>query len=596
MRTGEKRVRKEFVIQWRCCLLITLLGMIVYANHLHNAFQFDSVAYIVNNPNLDHPEEILTLEFWQANLKSRGLLRMSLAVNAFIGGKHPFGYHLFNLTLHIFNAILLIFITGKICRNFFGKSESGNYQFRGISLFTALLFLCHPIQIESVGYVISRSEVLAATFYLGGFFIFLSFWEKRRAASRTMKFLWLPVLLFLVFALGFSVKQTLITLPAVLLLFVLCQWDFESRPIRFLRRWKWLIGGILFVAFAILLRKLLTDESFLIGPSNPAEMVGREKYMLSQPSVVVFYYLKLLLFPANFNIDPDIPVVTNLISWRFLIPSAFLGMMIYLATITKSRIYLFCILWFLIVLSPSSSIVTLHDLAAEHRVYLASYGFYLAMVWILFQWTRVIGQVSGNAQRWVPIILLVAIVGSLGTMTVKRNLIWKSEMTLWEDARDKSPHLVRPLINLGRAHSLSGQTDRAIFYYETSLKKSPHNFSLNYNLGELYLEKNRIDEALKRLHLAERLAPHTPEVHGKLGEIYMKTNRYDLANRYFKKAVELKPNYPEAFRNLGILNYYYLRKPDEGRVYFSRSLTLDPNQPEADKIRQLINRSKVDHL
>lgn len=593
-----KPIQEEFRVQVQCCLLIVLLGAAVYGNHLHNAFQFDSVAYIVNNHRLDHPEEILTLEFWKSNLKSRSLLRMSLAVNAVLGGDRPFGYHLFNLTLHIFNTILLFFITGKICQSLLRDPDiRKDEKFRGISMFTALLFLCHPIQIESVSYIISRSEVMAATFYLGGFFLFQSFWERRRSTSRTMKILWLPALLFSMFALGFSVKQTLITLPAVLPLYALCQSDGNSRPIRFLMRWKWALGGVLLAASAILLGKLLTDETFLIGPSNPEEMVGRGKYMLSQPSVMVFYYLKLLLFPANFNIDPDIPVVANLVSLRFMGPIAFLGVIIYTAAAAKSRIYLFCILWFLIILSPSSSIVTLHDLAAEHRVYLASYGFYLAMVLGLRQGIRAGSRIPKSVQRWAAFFLLAGVVGSLGTMTAKRNLTWRTELALWEDARKKSPRLVRPLINLGRAHSLVGQTDRAILYYQTSLKKAPHNFSLHYNLGELYLAKNRRGEALKLFLLAKRLAPDIPETHGKLGEIYMKTERYDLADRYFKQAVELNSKYPEALRNLGILNYFHLHRPEQGITYFSRSLTLDPDQPEADKIRELIARkSAADHF
>jgi protein O-mannosyl-transferase len=582
----------NFKTQVQCCSSIVLLGMMVYGNHLHNAFQFDSVAYIVNNPNLDHPEEILTFEFLFSELKSRGLLRMSMAVNAALGGDHPFGYHLFNLTFHIFNTILLFFISEKVLRCF--QRDPANpdaAKIRGVSLFTALLFLCHPIQIESVVYIISRSEVLAATFYLGGFFLFQSIWERRRSASGTMKFLGLPGLLFIIFALGFSVKQTLITLPAIILLYALCQCERDSRPIQFLKRWKWVLAGIFLVASFILLRKLLADESFLIGPSNPEEMVGRKKYMLSQPSVLLFYYLKLLLFPVNLNIDPDIPVVTHFMSWQFLGPAALLSALIYL-TMNKaqSRIYFFGLSWFLIILSPSSSIITLHDLAAEHRVYLASYGFYLILALGLWQGIYNRPRLSQPAKQSTAFFLLVILVGSLGMMTVKRNLTWRSELTLWEDTRIKSPNLVRPLINLGRAHSLAGQTDRAIFYYETSLKKAPTVFALNYNLGELYQNQGRVEEALELFEKAETLSPEVPEVHGKLGEIYMKTEQYDLADRYFKRAIELNPKYPVALRNLGIINYFHLQRPEQGIVYFSRSLTLDPDQPEADEIRQLISR------
>jgi tetratricopeptide (TPR) repeat protein len=289
-----------------------------------------------------------------------------------------------------------------------------------------------------------------------------------------------------------------------------------------------------------------------------------------------------LLFPFNLNIDPDVPVVTTFFSWRFLIPLAVIGTLIYLTARARgSRIYFFCASWYFIVLSPSSSIVTLHDLAAEHRTYLAAYGLYLLFVLGLFQL---------RAKRATVFLLLVVLTGSLGMTTIKRNLVWRSELTLWEDTRRKSPRIVRPLINLGRAYGEAGETQKAIYYYEKSLAKAPAVFAPNYNLGDLYLAKGRVEEALQLFHRAQKLDSGVPEVHGKLGEIYLDQKQFKLAERYFKKAVELNPKYPSALRNLGILNFFHLNRPEQGIVYFSRSLTLDPNQVQAEEILQIIAR------
>jgi len=584
MTRDEKPRRDVFRTQAQCCLLIVLLGMIIYGNHLKNSFQFDSVAYIVNNQNLESPEKMLTFDYWTRGLFSRSLVQVSLAMNAQLGHKNPFGYHLFNLALHVFNAILLFFITAKICRNFLKEPKlKAVDDIWVVSLFTAVLFLCHPLQTESVVYIMSRSEVLSATFYLGGFYLFQSCIENGLTVSPAIKYAWVVPLLLIIFLIGFSVKQTLITLPAILLIYTLCQCDAQSRPIRFLRRWRWPIGGILLLAGIVLLRKLLLDETLLIGPSNPDEMVGRKNYMLSQPSVLIFYYLKLLAFPFNLNIDPDIPVVTELFSARFLVSLTAIGVLVYVTLRAKgSRIYFFCVAWFFILISPSSSIVTLHDLAAEHRTYLAGYGFYLLFILGLFQL---------RAKRGAVFFVLIVLTVSLAMLTVKRNLVWQSERTLWEDTRKKSPRIVRPLINLGRAYGEAGDKEKAIYYYEKSLKKAPAVFAPNYNLGDLYLARGREEEALQLFHRAERLDPGVPEVHGKLGEIYMSRNKFKLAESYFKKAVELNPKYPSALRNLGILNYFHLHRPQQGVAYFSRSLTLDPGQPEAREIRELIARS-----
>ncbi len=587
MTIQAKADRLIFKVQVRCCLLIVLLGMIIYGNHLQNSFQFDSVAYVVNNQKLENPQEILTFDYWTQELFSRSLVQISLAVNAHLGQKQPFGYHLFNLAFHLFNAILLFFITEKICRNLSRQPQTATVDnVLRVSLFTSILFLCHPLQTESVVYIMSRSEVLSATFYLGGFYLFQSCIENGRGVARVTKYAGVLPLLLVLFLMGFSVKQTLITLPAILLLYTLCQCGAESRPIRFLRRWRWVIGGILLLAGIALLRKLLLDETFLIGPSNPDEMVGRKNYMLSQPSVLIFYYLKLLAFPFNLNIDPDIPVVTELFSSRFLVPLTAIGALVYATfRIKGARIYFFCVCWFFILISPSSSIVTLHDLAAEHRTYLAAYGFYLLFVLGLFQL---------HIKKGAVVFVLIVLTVSLAIMTVKRNLVWRSELTLWEDTRKKSPRIVRPLINLGRAHGEAGAIEKAIYYYEQSLQKAPTVFAPNYNLGDLYLGRGRVEEALILFHRAEKLEPGIPEVHGKLGEIYLGKKQFELAEGYFKKAVELNPKYPSVLRNLGILNYFHLHRPQQGIAYFSRSLTLDPNQPEAREIRELIARSSLE--
>ncbi len=89
MTMTEKPDLAIFRIQAKCCLLIVILGIIIYGNHLKNSFQFDSVAYVVNNQNLQNPEELLTFDYWTRGLFSRGLMQMSLAVNAYLGLAFP---------------------------------------------------------------------------------------------------------------------------------------------------------------------------------------------------------------------------------------------------------------------------------------------------------------------------------------------------------------------------------------------------------------------------------------------------------------------------------------------------------------------------
>lgn len=586
MRTENSKFSQALLSQLGYCLLISLLGVLFFSNHLNNPFQFDSVAYIVNNANLKNPETLLSFEFWKKEFLARGLLRISLALNAYLDGFRPFGYHIFNLAFHILNALLLFFVLEKSLRRFGMEAVGwGSKRIRSVSFFSAIFFLCHPIQTESVIYIMSRSEVIASTFYLAGFLLFQQLLERSSTSHLQYGLYFLSI--FLIALVGFSVKQIVATLPAIMILYYLCSCPDHSPALQFLKKWRWAISGIIAGVAGFLFYKLLTDETFLIGPSRPEEMVGRAKYMLSQPSVIVFYYLKMLLFPMNLNIDPDIAVVTSFLSWNFLLPMFCIAFLLLCSLkVFKTRFVFFFLCWFFIILSPSSSIVTLHDLAAEHRTYLASAG-----IFILFACG--VAEVTCRWGETRPLnITLIFCVFALGIMTMKRNAVWQSELSLWQDTHQKSPHKLRPLINLARAHSLEGNSEKAIQYYQESLVKGPGVFATNYNLGALYLEKGLVTDALRHFQLASRIEPEIPEPFAKLGEIYLSQKNFKLADSYFKRAVELNPRSSKVFKNLGVVNFYHLNRPKQGLAYFTRSLNLDPGQPEADKIRELLAQSK----
>ena len=537
MRTENSKFSQALLSQLGYCLLISLLGVLFFSNHLNNPFQFDSVAYIVNNANLKNPETLLSFEFWKKEFLARGLLRISLALNAYLDGFRPFGYHIFNLAFHILNALLLFFVLEKSLRRFGMEAMGwGSKRIRSVSFFSAVFFLCHPIQTESVIYIMSRSEVIASTFYLAGFLLFQQLLERSSTSHLQYGLYFLSI--FLIALVGFSVKQIVATLPAIMILYYLCSCPDHSPALQFLKKWRWAITGIIAGVAGFLFYKLLTDETFLIGPSRPEEMVGRAKYMLSQPNVIIFYYVNKLLFPMNLNIDPDIEVVTSLVSWNFLIPLLCIAFLLLCSLkVFKTRFIFFFLCWFFIILSPSSSIVTLHDLAAEHRIYLASAG-----IFILFAFG--VSQVVCKCGETQPLkisstLIFFVFVGVLGIMTMKRNAVWQSELSLWQDTYQKSPQKLRPLINLARAHSMEGDSDKAIKYYQESLVKGPGVFATNYNLGDLYLKKGLVTEAIRHFQLASRIKPEIPESFVKLGEIYLSQKNFKLADSYFKRAVEL---------------------------------------------------------
>lgn len=569
-----------------CVLVILVAGLIAYANHLLNPFQYDSVRFLSENLLFADPARLLSPDFVLKEYSHRGGLFWTYGLNAWLHGMDPFGFHLINLMFHLMNGVLIFLVTQRALPYF--NITSPFLSHRVFSLTVALLFVLHPIQTETVVYVMSRSELIAGWFYLLGFYFFQqevgdtdSIWTFKKILRITI------VTLFIIFF-GYSVKPTIVTLPAVMAVYFFLGRKKED-PIRErIRRHKSIILAGILVPIIALAVKLAIDPYFLAGTPAAVETIGRQTYLLTQPWVIMFYYCKLLLFPFGLNIDPEIIPAASFVSLRFLAGFSAILCVLWL-TIKKpaTRLPLFGLLWFLIVLSPSSSFVTLLDLAAEHRVYLAAYGIFVILTLGLIQLISVIVPASSRRRDWFYVSLILLLL-TYGTLTMQRNQVWSSEVLLWEDVLEKSPNKVRALVNLGHAYTNQGNRDKAIDFYQRSLKKGAHYFQTYYNVAVLYLEKGETEKAFEHFNIAARIDGSIPDVHARLGDLYMQREDWKNADAHLRRAVELNPRYSSAFRSLGILHYYYLKEPRTGVAFLKRSMHLTPGQPDADKIRALI--------
>ena len=104
------------------------------------------------------------------------------------------------------------------------------------------------------------------------------------------------------------------------------------------------------------------------------------------------------------------------------------------------RSFAFGVVWFFVVLAPSSSVIPLREGMAEHRVYLASAGFFISLAAMLrMWWRRMSAAVVGHPRQ--PSLLVVAI---LALLTVRRNQVWSSPIMLWTEATLRAEEMWEP--------------------------------------------------------------------------------------------------------------------------------------------------------
>jgi hypothetical protein len=133
-------------------------------------FIFDDLNVITNNAHvrtLWPPWEAMIAPA-QIPVAGRPVVSLSLALNYAVSGLQPWSYHAFNLALHIANALLLLGIVRRTVR---GERADGT------ALAVALIWLVHPLLTESVTYVVQRTELLMALFFLLTLYCVIRGWQ-----------------------------------------------------------------------------------------------------------------------------------------------------------------------------------------------------------------------------------------------------------------------------------------------------------------------------------------------------------------------------------------------------------------------------------
>ena len=85
-------------------ILISCLGIIVYSNTFHCSFHFDDEFFLVDNLAIRNISNLQNI--WNF-LPCCFVTLLSLAFNYYFNGFNVFGYHLFNLAVHVVSAILV---------------------------------------------------------------------------------------------------------------------------------------------------------------------------------------------------------------------------------------------------------------------------------------------------------------------------------------------------------------------------------------------------------------------------------------------------------------------------------------------------------
>lgn len=350
--------------------LIIVLTLLAYSNTFHASFHFDDDASISENPTI---KQVTGANIFALLRTNRPVTSLSLMFNYAVSGMNVLGWHIFNISFHIANGILVyVLLLWTLTLSAF----EGKYGERAkrMALFGALLFSLHPIQTESVTYIISRSELLAGFFFLATFLFFIKGAEKNNYGYFGAA--------FLTSLLAMGSKEWAATLPAMLVLYDYLFLSNSSFK-KVLKRWPaYILMFLPWVLAVYILSKYkgATSAGFSMSGING---ITPWTYLLTSFNVI-WTYIRLLFLPVNQNLDYDYKLATTLFEFPTLLSlighTAVAGAAFWAFKKKGMLLAPFGIAWFYIVLSPTQSFVPILDLIFEHRLYLPSIGFFIVFL------------------------------------------------------------------------------------------------------------------------------------------------------------------------------------------------------------------------
>ncbi len=573
---------------------------VVYGGTLGYPMVFDDEVYLRGNPIFTQWSSFLDLfrDFGglarragaaaldpdlSTNFIMRPVTYFTFFLNHAVGGFSPQGYRLFNVIVHGLNGVLVWGVLRRwIKRSGRGEESPGGYR-EWVPLAAAAVFVIHPMQIESVTYVIQRATSLCC------FFILLAVYGyQERRAGRGLG--WLIVSWIGMVGAIFS-KETGFVVPVLLL-------GVET----FVMRGAWR-GAVMRIApygvVASVVPVLLISVSAAQGKGEGVESVfgiahGVQRagyaweYALTEP-MIWWGYLRLVLLPTGLNLDPDVPLVTAWTDGRFW--GAALGLLVVVAvfwTVWRRRrawpfagMMICSAWWWAVALGPDSSVVPLPDVMAEHRTYVSMVGA-SAVLGLAFAWLGGRGWL-GQSAALVGLIVL-------GGLAVARNAVWATPERLWRDTALKSPGKARPWINLGGACYEAGKFEDAREAFERANGLMP-TVPACANLAVVHLRLGDAEAALRvgMQGMALRPSGYDHLLLVQVATALVRLGREVEAMGVIRECVGLQPRFLPARMFFGAL---LLKRglATEAESVFAEGLRWNPGHPD---LLEGVNRARA---
>lgn len=451
-----------------------------------------------------------------------GLIKRVASANGF----KPAPFHLLNVITHGINSVLLFYLLLILFKN-------------NVSAFWgSILFLIHPLQVESVAWISEFRGLYAAFFCLLSLLFFFNYLEKKQPEKfseiiSSKGF----ILSFLFFMCALLAKSTVVILPFIIIILV----------------WRFYNGKMKIVTKSILLWLIpifIVSSLILVKGTQVGSIPILQRLVIA--GYTIFFYLQKLVVPyplvACYGYLPKV-VASNWFSYVALIIS--IGIVYFIIRKRKTFPDLFAA--FLIVLVCILPVLGLIPFEFQKYSTVADRYMYLSFIGIALLMPTVVRRMQQNTflKMCVGIIL-----GIMAILTIKQTATWKDEFTLWNHTLTYFDNSSRTYYNRGVQYSLKGNFPKSISDYSRAYELDSTNVNVLFNRANAYENLKDFNAALNDYNTALKITPKDGELYYKRSNIYLIQMDLDKALDDVQRAEQYKYVVDQEYKQM-LLNLKY---------------------------------------
>ena len=566
MKTLDKKITLVPIALY--ALLFSILAALVYSKLFSaNFISWDDGEVVLNNKDVH-----------QFNLKAfftgyyvgnyAPLSMIAFAIDWLIFKDNSGGHHAISLLFHVVNSFFVFALVDLIFKD---KLKS---------IFCAIIFCFHPLQVETVAWISAMNNLVYSLFFILGMFYYV-----RSVLNADRKYYFYALLFFILSVLS---KPSAICFPLVLLLLDYLLKAKTDLKHSLVNKIPFFIIALVFGVVTIYSR---TESNFI--NSNHAyaihERIGYSGYAISQ-------YLCKFFLPVNLSVIYPYPQNKFLsigIGYILILLFAFVCFKLFRSS---QKLLLFGLLFFIV------NLILVLQFIPFGQVLTADRYMYLPIIGIAFSLVSVIPFREKSLKLTVIFLILI-----FGALTFKRTEVWKNSIALYSDILKKYPQSEIALSSLGAEYMLIGENSKALTYLNEAIHSNPDYLKGYYNRGLLFAKNDRFEEALKDLTKATQLKNY-PKVYVSRAEVYYTLRDYSKSLSDAQTVLRTEPNnvganfitancYADLDQLENALTYYnkcVVLNPNEKTFYFKRAIVLGKKQKFSECLNDLASCTTID--